>query len=363
MTKLNIGLAAAAAAMVALAPSVARAQDNSVNTTTTDNSTTTTTTTTTTEFVPINIPTIAPPPMGPNGEPIDYTVLAGKRYTYTDLAQARAEGFSWHDIAVIAKISDKSGMPFEYIKHLALEGESFPTIAFRFNLSLVDVLHARDYEIQVAEYRDAYRTTGSYEVHELVEASREEMVNTPGRYNYMSDNGGPNADLAGLVSSRPELSMFNRALRRARLMKILNGPGPLTIFAPTDAAFAKLSNDQINAMMRDRSQLVKILDYDIIPQSISAAQAMAMTSPTSPATLEGDPLQVTTSNGTVMVNGATVTTADLDASNGVLHEIDTVILPPSVMTVTTTTTTTTNNTVVTPPAPAAPTPAAPAPAQ
>jgi uncharacterized surface protein with fasciclin (FAS1) repeats len=345
----NMGLVAAAAAMIALAPSMTRAQDNSVNTTNSGTSTTTTTTSTTettTEFVPINIPNIAPPPTGPNGEPINYTVLAGKSYDYMDLNQARAEGFSDHDIAVIAKIADKSGMPFNAIKHMALDGQAYPTIADRYNLRLADVLDANDYESQIADYRVAYETTGENAVRNLV-AAYQEQYGTPTYNTTTTTVISPNSNLADVVNSAPELTMFARALRTAGMMNVLNGPGPLTIFAPTDAAFSKLSSDQINALMGNRDELVKILDYAIIPQRIPASQFSTMTSPTSPATLEGNTLQLTTSGANnLMVNGANIVKPDLLASNGIIDEVDTVLLPPSVTTITTTTTnsTTTNTT-------------------
>jgi uncharacterized surface protein with fasciclin (FAS1) repeats len=325
MTTRNICLAAAAAAMVALAPSVARADDTTI----------TTTSTTTTTFVPINIVTIDPAPTGPNGEQIDYSILATRNFDYVDLNQARVEGFSNHDIAVMAKIADRADVPFTDVKHLALDGMSYPAIAERYGLRQSDVWDVDRYERRIAMYKVAYRTTGEYAVRQLVAASREEY-NTGTTYDV-----APGSDLADFVSNSPNLTMFARALRQARLMKVLNGPGQFTVFAPTDAAFAKLSPDQINALMGNRDELVKVLDYCIIPQRIAAADAMAMTSPTSPATLEGDPLQVTSSSGNVYINGATVVKADNFASNGVIHEIDTVLMPPSVSTVTTSTTSTT----------------------
>lgn len=322
MTTRNICLATAAAALVALAPSVARAQA------------TVTTTTTTTEFVPINIVTIDPAPTMPNGEPIDYTVLANPHFDYVDFNQARREGFSHHDIAVMAKISEKADVPFTDVKQLALSGMTYPRIADHYGLSLEDVWRVRDYEDRIAMYDAAYHTTGEFAERQLVAAYRAEYSNG-GTYDV-----SPDASLSDIVNSSPDLTMFARALRHARMMKVLNGPGPYTVFAPTDAAFSKLSSDQINALMNNRDELVKVLDYCIIPQRIDAAAAMAMNSPTSPSTLEGDPLQVTTTSGTLYIDGATVVKPDVLADNGVLHEIDTVILPPSVTSITTTTTNT-----------------------
>lgn len=344
----------AAAAMVAFAPTGARAQTNATTVTTS------TTSVTTTEFTPISIVTIAPVPTGPNGEPIDFTALSGKNYDYMDLNQARRAGFSWHEIAVIAKISDLAGISFDRVKHQVLEGRSFPSLADEYNLRLTDVWDARDYEHQIWEYRLAYENSGTNDIKQLVAASQQERYMTPGGY-AVTVNG----DLADLVNSSPDLTMFARLVRRARLMKVLNDPGPYTVFAPTDAAFSKLSSDQINALQHNRSDLAKIIDYCIIPQRIDSAAAMAMTAPTSPPTLEGDTLQVLTSNGNVTVNGASVVKADIFATNGVIHEVDTLLVPASEATIVNITTT--PNPVNTSPSPAQPgsgaTQVNPAPAQ
>ena len=336
----KMSIVAAAVAMAALAPAVARAD-----------SSTTTTSTTTTEFVPIDIVTITPPPLGPNGEMIDYSVLSTRNFDYVDLNQARAEGFNDHDIAVMAKISDKAGVPFSDIKQLALNGMAYPTIADKFGLNAPDAWKTDEYERKIAMYRVAYETTGEKSVHNLVAASEQEYI--PAKTSYTTTTtttttASPSSNLADVINSAPELTMFARALRQAGLMSLLNGSGQYTIFAPTDSAFAKLSTDQVNALMNNTAQLVKVLDYHIIPQRIDAATAMAMTSPTSPATVEGDPLQVTNSNGSLFINGAGVVKSDIPASNGVVQEIDTVLMPPSVNTITNTTTTVSPSTTISP---------------
>jgi len=328
MTTRTLSMAAAVAAMLAFAPMVARADDTST--------TSTTTTTTTTQFVPIDIVTINPPPMGPNGERIDYTVLTGRNFDYVDLAQAKAEGFNDHDIAVMAKISDKAGIPFSDIKQLALDGMAYPTIADKFGLNTPDVWKVDEYERRVAMYKVAYENTGDMAVRNLVAASQQEYI-APSSTAYTTTTqttttSTAGSNLADYVNNAPELTMFARALRSAHLMKVLNGGGQFTIFAPTDSAFAKLSTDQINSLMNNSDELTKVLDYHIIPQRIDAAQALSMSSPTSPATLEGDPLQVTNTGGLVYVNGAGVVKSDVNTSNGIIHEIDTVLIPPTVTT-------------------------------
>ena len=120
------------------------------------------------------------------------------------------------------------------------------------------------------------------------------------------------------------------ALKAAGLVSALKGPGPFTVFAPTDAAFAKLPKGTVAMLLKpaNKAKLVKILTYHVIAgAAVSAAQAMAMKSPTSPPTLEGKTLQIRTVGGHVKVNNATVVIPDVKATNGVIHAIDTVLMP------------------------------------
>jgi uncharacterized surface protein with fasciclin (FAS1) repeats len=266
-----------------------------------------------------------PPPLGPNGQPIDYSVLINSPFDYLDLNQARAEGFSDSQIASIAKIASEAGVPFNEVAQLALNGLAFPTISDKYGLRTFDYLDNGDMLNRIAVYRAAYDNTGANDVRNLVAASEQERMTTPYGTTVVS-----NENIADFVNSSPDLTMFSRALRSARMMKVLRGPGPYTVFAPTDAAFAKLSTDQVNALMSDRNTLTKMLDYYIIPRRIDSTTALSMTAPASVTTLEGDALTVSSSNGMVMVNGADVVRPDNFATNGVVHEIDTVILPPTI---------------------------------
>jgi uncharacterized surface protein with fasciclin (FAS1) repeats len=323
MNNRNWCLVATAAAVMAFAPSIARA-DNAVT------STTVTSTTTTETFTPITIPVIAPAPTGRNGEPIDYSLLLNRNFDYIDLNQAHLQGYSDHDIAVMAKIADKAGVPFHDVDQLAQAGLTFPAIADRYNLRFEDVEHAGDYRDKVEDYKVAYNNTGEQAFRNMVAASQEELVTTPaGVTTYTTETTETGQDIAGLIDHTPNLSTFSHVVHRARLESILRDPGPLTVFAPTNAAFDRLDQDQLKSLLRDRSQCAKLVNYSIIPQRIDSAAALAMTSPTSPATLEGDTLQITSLNGNVMVNGANVVTPNVYASNGIVHEIDAVILPPT----------------------------------
>lgn len=119
------------------------------------------------------------------------------------------------------------------------------------------------------------------------------------------------------------------AIQAAGLVETLQGPGPFTVFAPTDDAFAKLPAGTLDDLMMEenRDDLRALLTYHVVPSRVLAADVSGMASGTS---VQGEDITVSTSNGTVMLNGtSTVTAADIMASNGVIHVIDTVIMPPS----------------------------------
>lgn len=117
------------------------------------------------------------------------------------------------------------------------------------------------------------------------------------------------------------------ALQTANLDAALKGEGPFTVFAPTDDAFAKLPADTIDQLLSDTETLSKVLLYHVVPGQVMASD---VTDGLTAETLEGSSLTFTVSDGVVKVNDAVVTTTDIKAANGVIHVIDTVILPPAV---------------------------------
>lgn len=114
------------------------------------------------------------------------------------------------------------------------------------------------------------------------------------------------------------------AVKAAGLVETLSGAGPFTVFAPTDEAFAKLPAGTVEALLKDKDKLSKILTYHVVAGKVMAKDVASMTSA---KTVEGGEVTVKSENGKVMINDATVTTADIEASNGVIHVIDTVLLP------------------------------------
>ena len=117
------------------------------------------------------------------------------------------------------------------------------------------------------------------------------------------------------------------ALKAAGLVEALKGPGPFTVFAPTDAAFAKLPAGTLDSLLKpeNKDKLKGILLYHVVSGKIMAADIKGAASP---KTLQGATLDVKAGAGGVTVNGAKVTSADVAASNGVIHVIDAVVLPP-----------------------------------
>jgi uncharacterized surface protein with fasciclin (FAS1) repeats len=113
------------------------------------------------------------------------------------------------------------------------------------------------------------------------------------------------------------------ALQAAGLVDTLKGPGPFTVFAPTDEAFAKIPKADLEALLKDKAKLTAVLTYHVVPGRVVAADVK----PGSVKTAQGQALTVKAEGGKVMVDGATVTKTDIVASNGVIHVIDSVVLP------------------------------------
>jgi uncharacterized surface protein with fasciclin (FAS1) repeats len=113
------------------------------------------------------------------------------------------------------------------------------------------------------------------------------------------------------------------AVTAAGLGDTLSGPGPFTVFAPTDDAFAKLPAGTVEGLLKDIPALTKILTYHVVAGKVMAADAAKLTSA---KTVEGSELKIDASSG-VKINNATVIQADVNASNGVIHAIDAVLLP------------------------------------
>jgi uncharacterized surface protein with fasciclin (FAS1) repeats len=114
------------------------------------------------------------------------------------------------------------------------------------------------------------------------------------------------------------------AVQAAGLADTLAGEGPYTVFAPTDEAFAKLPAGTIEQLLANPDQLREILLYHVVPGKVTASQVVNLSGAT---TAQGSDVAIRIADGSVMINNATVTATDIETSNGVIHVIDTVILP------------------------------------
>ena len=134
-------------------------------------------------------------------------------------------------------------------------------------------------------------------------------------------------DIVAVASATEGFSTLVAALTAGGLVETLQGAGPFTVFAPTDAAFAALPAGLLEKLLlpENKDVLVSILTYHVVPGMVMSADIMAG----DVATVEGSNVKLDTASG-VKVNDATVTTADVAASNGVIHVIDAVIVPPTV---------------------------------
>ena len=134
-------------------------------------------------------------------------------------------------------------------------------------------------------------------------------------------------DIVALASGNPDFSLLVAALSADGLVETLQGEGPFTVFAPTDAAFAALPEGLLEKLLlpENIAVLTAILTYHVVPGMVMSTDVTAG----DVATVEGSTIAITTDMG-VMVNGATVVEVDLTASNGVIHVIDAVIVPPTV---------------------------------
>lgn len=131
------------------------------------------------------------------------------------------------------------------------------------------------------------------------------------------------ADIIDTARSAGSFGTLLAAIDAAGLTDTLKGKGPFTVFAPNDAAFAKLPAGTVDALLKDREKLAKILTYHVVAGEVVAKDVK----PGKVTTVEGSKLNITRGTGGVKVDNANVVATDVMASNGVIHVIDTVVMP------------------------------------
>ena len=136
----------------------------------------------------------------------------------------------------------------------------------------------------------------------------------------------PSADIVDTAVAAGQFNTLAAALDAAGLVDTLKGDGPFTVFAPTDEAFAKLPEGTVESLLKpeNKDQLIAILTYHVVPGSVMAADVVKLDSAT---TVNGADVTIAVADGSVSIDSAAVIKTDIAASNGVIHVIDSVILP------------------------------------
>jgi uncharacterized surface protein with fasciclin (FAS1) repeats len=140
-----------------------------------------------------------------------------------------------------------------------------------------------------------------------------------------ADNKATSKDIVAVASSGGSFNTLVTAVKAAGLVETLQGTGPFTVFAPTDEAFAKLPKGTVEDLLKpeNKEKLIAILTYHVVPGKVMAADVKTMKA----KTVNGQSLDVQVADGSVTVDKAKVVKTDVPASNGVIHVIDTVLLP------------------------------------
>jgi len=133
----------------------------------------------------------------------------------------------------------------------------------------------------------------------------------------------PTKDIVDTAVAAGSFKTLAQALTAADLIKTLRSAGPFTVFAPTDEAFAKLPPGTLEALLKDKARLTAVLTYHVVPGKVLAADVVKLTQA---KTVQGQAVKIDTSHG-VMVDAAKVVKTDILATNGVIHVVDSVLLP------------------------------------
>jgi uncharacterized surface protein with fasciclin (FAS1) repeats len=133
-------------------------------------------------------------------------------------------------------------------------------------------------------------------------------------------------DIVGIAAGNKDFSTLVTAVKAAGLVETLQGEGPFTVFAPTNAAFAKLPKATLEALLKDKKALTAVLTYHVVAGKVMAADVLKLKDGTKVKTVNGAEVKIGNKKG-VKVNNSNVVKTDIEASNGVIHVIDTVLIP------------------------------------
>ena len=134
---------------------------------------------------------------------------------------------------------------------------------------------------------------------------------------------GKKADIVDTAVEAGSFNTLDTSIKQAGLVDTLKGEGPFTVFAPTDEAFAKIPEDELKALLADKDALTRVLTYHVVPGKVMASEVVKMDAA---KTVEGGMIRIASAGG-VKVDNANVVQTDIETSNGVIHVIDSVIMP------------------------------------
>jgi len=259
-------------------------------------------------------PSMAPPMMQLSSKDSMRAKWAFYNADAREVKRFKAKGFTETEFKAIANIAYNAGVPTEYVARQVQEvGHPLNFVAAWLGVP-TDTLDD--------DFPGWNMGPGMTTVNGTPMASSTSTMSTTASSSMAS---GTVVDVA---MSDPQFSTLVAALKAAGLVDTLKGAGPFTIFAPTNEAFAKLPAGALENLLKpeNKDQLVSILTYHVVPGKIKASDVMAMSNPSMPTAVSGKQLNVKTT-APVMVNNANVIRTDIEASNGVIHAIDTVLMP------------------------------------
>jgi uncharacterized surface protein with fasciclin (FAS1) repeats len=221
------------------------------------------------------------------------------------LALANAS-FAMNEMYIPGMDSRRSGDPMHLMQaaRSSIVNEMYhPGMDSRHSSDAMHLMHAKRSTILNEMYNPGMDSRRSGDPMHLIQAKKSTIVDT--------------------AISAGQFNTLVKAVQEAGLVDTLRGKGPFTVFAPTDEAFAKLPAGTLEALLQDKEKLAAVLTYHVVPKRVMAAQVK----PGKVKTVQGQSLNFTTMGGAVMVDNAKVIKTDVLASNGVIHVIDTVVLP------------------------------------
>ena len=153
-----------------------------------------------------------------------------------------------------------------------------------------------------------------------------QVAPTPALADHHEKSDAAKKDVVDTAVAACQFKTLDAALQAGGLIDTLKGDGPFTVFAPTDEAFAKLPAGTVETLLKpeNKEKLVAILKYHVVPGNVTSSQVAGMSEA---KTVEGKSVKIKAADGKVMIDNATVTKADVAAKNGVIHVVDTVLIP------------------------------------